>query len=237
MRLPWTLLLTLIAQQHVLASSPTPRSYSTHNYYVIEHDPRISSGASLVDVARALGVEIVEQAGALQDHWLVRAEKSLAGLTSRQENSDPVLNSLEEIRARAALGSNTHISSRSDDAHHARSIVSSVKYLSRQTLRQRIKRAPPSVRPPVETAAEKVALRLGILDPLFPEQWHLVNNEFPEHMTNATPVWDMGFTGKGVISSLVDDGLDYTSDDLAENFVCIYSTYLIVGLNQFPPEC
>jgi hypothetical protein len=54
---------------------------------------------------------------------------------------------------------------------------------------------------------------------LFPQQWHLVNDEFPEHMMNATPVWEMGFTGKGIISSLVDDGLDYTSEDLVDNFV------------------
>jgi kexin len=38
-------------------------------------------------------------------------------------------------------------------------------------------------------------------------------------MMNVTPVWDMGFTGKGIISSLVDDGLDYTSVDLKDNFV------------------
>ncbi|OBZ65694.1 Protease KEX1 [Grifola frondosa] len=37
-------------------------------------------------------------------------------------------------------------------------------------------------------------------------------------MMNVTPVWDMGITGKGVITALVDDGLDYTSDDLAANF-------------------
>ena len=37
----------------------------------------------------------------------------------------------------------------------------------------------------------------------------------------VTPIWDMGITGKGVITALVDDGLDYNSDDLAANFVSI----------------
>jgi kexin len=39
-------------------------------------------------------------------------------------------------------------------------------------------------------------------------------------MMNVTGVWEMGIMGEGVITSLVDDGLDYRSQDLAENFVC-----------------
>jgi kexin len=38
---------------------------------------------------------------------------------------------------------------------------------------------------------------------------------------NATGVWEDGVTGKGIISALVDDGLDFTSDDLAPNFVSL----------------
>jgi kexin len=62
---------------------------------------------------------------------------------------------------------------------------------------------------------------MNITDPMFGQQWHLVNDDFPQHMMNATPVWEMGLTGKGVISALVDDGLDHQSDDLAANFVRI----------------
>jgi kexin len=40
-------------------------------------------------------------------------------------------------------------------------------------------------------------------------------------MMNVTPVWDMGYTGKGVITALIDDGLDSESDDLKDNFVCV----------------
>ena len=43
---------------------------------------------------------------------------------------------------------------------------------------------------------------------------------------NVTGLWDLGFTGKGVISALVDDGLDYEHPDLAPNFVgFIYKIY------------
>jgi kexin len=44
-------------------------------------------------------------------------------------------------------------------------------------------------------------------------------------MMNVTRLWDMDITGTGVITALVDDGLDYESEDLADNFV---SAVLIV---------
>jgi kexin len=214
MRLPYTLVVTLLAQS-AFAWTPAKRTYDTHDYYVVEHDPH---GASLADVALALGVEVVEQAGALQNHWLVRITKAL--LVARGENTDPVHRNFEDLRSRAS----SHLSSRSEDALQARSIVSSVKYLSaRQVLRQRAKRAPPPIRPPppTEPSIHDVTQQFGITDPLFPQQWHLVNEKYPQHMMNVTRLWELGFTGKGVISSVIDDGLDYTSEDLAGNFVCI----------------
>ncbi|KAF8891200.1 peptidase S8/S53 domain-containing protein [Infundibulicybe gibba] len=217
MRLPWSLLL-LLAQRSAFALTPAKRSYDTHNYYVLEHVPDVSAGASLAELALTLGVEVVEQAGELQNHWLVRIAKPLSHLGGRGEMIDPVLQRFEMLRVRAMSAPGSHVNRRSADAHHAQRLVDSVKYLSRQTLRQRIKRAPPPIRPGDESPSRAIASRLGIQDPLFPEQWHLINDQYPEHMMNATSVWDMGFTGKGVISSLVDDGLDYTSDDLAENF-------------------
>lgn len=226
MKLPWTLIITLLAQQSVLGLTPTKRTYLTHNYYVLEHDPQAEHGASLAEIAKVLGVEVVEQAGELLNHWLVRAQKP--ELTSRSNDPDPVIGTFKNLHSRATLGEQSHILLRSEDVIQARAIVSSTKFLSRQTLRQRAKRAPPPVRPTNESAIQQVATRLGIVDPMFPQQWHLVNDEHPEHMMNVTPVWEMGLTGKGVISSLVDDGLDYTSEDLAENFVRIKSaTYLV----------
>jgi len=191
-------------------ASPTPRTYDTHNYYVLSHIP---SRASLADVLQALGVELVEQAGELQHHWLVKQRKPHQSHQSRS-NIDPVLSAFDALKAHA-------LTSRSEDSHHlARRIVASVDYLSLQTLRRRVKRAPPAISPPKESPSRNVAARLGIQDPLFSHQWHLVNDDFPQHMMNVTAVWDMGFKGKGIISSLVDDGLDYESEDLSANFVC-----------------
>jgi kexin len=215
MRFLSTLAVVFLAQKSVLGAIPAKRSYDTHNYYVVEHDPQVNLGASLADVAHTLGVEVVEQAGELRNHWLVRTEKPRMELAARGESIDPVVDTFETLRVKAR----SHLSSRSldDDGIHARRIVSSVRHLSRQVLRQRVRRAPPPLRPP--TSVKGVAQKFDIQDPMFPKQWHLVNEEYPEHMMNVTPVWEMGFTGRGVISSVVDDGLDYTSDDLAPNFV------------------
>ncbi|KAF9078368.1 peptidase S8/S53 domain-containing protein [Rhodocollybia butyracea] len=92
---------------------------------------------------------------------------------------------------------------------------SPIKSLTPQVLRQRTKRAPPPT--------SDVASRLGIQDPLFPDQWHIINTESPDHMMNITGLWEEGYTGLGVISSLIDDGLDYTSEDLADNFDAAHS--------------
>lgn len=198
----------------ICLATPAKRTYGTHNYYVLEHISS-STSVSLFDVAQALDVEVVEQAGELQNHWIVRKEKNRAELVGRGENIDPVIQAYQGLHARA----NSPLSLRSDELDHARRIISSVNFLSRQTLRRRAKRAPPPLSPPSPSSSRGIAERLGIQDPMFSQQWHLVNDDFPEHMMNVTPVWDMGFTGKGVISSLVDDGLDYESEDLAANFV------------------
>lgn len=65
----------------------------------------------------------------------------------------------------------------------------------------------------------QAASHFGILDPLWPRQWHLVNGVMEENSINVTGVWDEGVFGKGVNVAIVDDGLDMHSDDLAANFV------------------
>ncbi|KAJ7137679.1 peptidase S8/S53 domain-containing protein [Mycena epipterygia] len=197
-----------------LVSASDKRDHNLWNYYVVEHD---AQHASLSDVSRALGVEVVDRAGELPNHWLVRAPKATPGeLGAREEEGDQVLDAYTRLRMRS------QDSALSGRAENEARTGAAVKYISRQTLRQRVRRAPPPIRRQTsedsEEDARAVALRLGINDPLFSKQWHLLNDEAPEHSMNVIPVWEMGYTGKGVISSLVDDGLDYTSEDLKDNF-------------------
>ncbi|KAG7875924.1 hypothetical protein KL938_004858 [Ogataea parapolymorpha] len=67
---------------------------------------------------------------------------------------------------------------------------------------------------PIENAKKD----FRIDDPIFPEQWHILNPNFPGHDVNVVPVWKRNITGSGVVTALVDDGLDYESPDLASNF-------------------
>jgi kexin len=217
MLLPLSLLLALLAHRALVLGTPAKRTYDTHNYYVLEHDPSATSGASLDVIAQSLGVEIVEQVGELKDFWLVRTLKPPYDVR-RGEQVDRVLRAYEDLRAVANQEQDSSLTIRSD-AHNARRIVAPIRYFSKQTLRRRVKRAPPPISPPDVASERAIAARLGIKDPLFSRQWHLINDEHPEHMMNVTALWDMGYTGKGVISSFVDDGLDYNSEDLKANFV------------------
>ncbi|SCU99478.1 LAFA_0G24300g1_1 [Lachancea sp. 'fantastica'] len=67
-------------------------------------------------------------------------------------------------------------------------------------------------------AVQDVKDRLSIEDPLFDKQWHLINTNFPGHDVNVTGLWYENITGHGIVAAIVDDGLDFESDDLADNF-------------------
>lgn len=222
MRLSLTLAL-LLSHSFVLGARPTKRFYQTHDYYVLEHDPH--AGASLEDCTRALGVEVVEQAGELVNHWLVRTPKYM----QRRDGADVVLSSLASLRSLAS--EDPSLSARSTSDLHARQLSSSIRWLDRQELRQRVRRAPPPIQPDTDSpnSVKAVAERLDIHDPSFPQQWHLINTPYPEHSMNVTGLWDLGFTGKGVISALVDDGLAYEHPDLAANFVGFICNDILPG--------
>ncbi|CUS23019.1 LAQU0S08e00342g1_1 [Lachancea quebecensis] len=82
------------------------------------------------------------------------------------------------------------------------------------------KRLPVSDRP-VDSSSEvvnKVRDRLSIEDPLFGLQWHLVNGNYPGHDVNVSGLWYENITGHSVVVAVVDDGLDYESEDLRDNF-------------------
>lgn len=207
------------------ASQPARRDYATLDYYVLEHDP--SSSVPVEEVASALGLELVERAGELRDHWLLSVPKSVF----KRDGGDHVLDTLHRLRSLASAPTSAHEARALYDSHRARRVASSVRHVEKQGLRKRTKRddshllrAPPPIPQPADdkpglAEAAAIAKKFGIRDPIFAEQWHLVNDAYPKNMMNTTPVWESGVTGKGVIAAMVDDGLDFNSDDLAANFV------------------
>ncbi|KAF9227782.1 kex protein [Gyrodon lividus] len=220
MRLTLSLFLALLVQQCISSTPPVKRSHSTYDYFVLEHIPS-PGGASLYECTSELGVELVDRVGELRNSWLVRSAKVLSSIYPRSTHNG-VIARYNNLRLRAAAIGASPFQSRSDTHQHARRILSAIYYLEEQVPRQRTKRAPPPINPADSdsdpNSSTAIAARLGFVDPLFTKQWHIINDEFPEHMMNVTAVWEMGITGQGVIASLVDDGLDYTSKDLADNF-------------------
>nr|XP_017011796.2 furin-like protease 2 isoform X3 [Drosophila takahashii] len=58
-------------------------------------------------------------------------------------------------------------------------------------------------------------------DPLFKEQWYLVskNGGAKDGLDmNVGPAWQKGYTGKGVVVSILDDGIQTNHPDLAQNY-------------------
>ena len=73
-----------------------------------------------------------------------------------------------------------------------------VKWAEKQVLRSRHKR--------------DSEVTLSFADPLYPQQWHL-------QTLNLLPVWEQGIAGRGVVVSMVDDGIDYNHEDLAPQYL------------------
>lgn len=44
---------------------------------------------------------------------------------------------------------------------------------------------------------------------------------------NLGPAWQKGYTGKGVVVSILDDGIQTNHPDLAQNYVSTLSFYII----------
>lgn len=184
-----------------------PRDFNANDYYVL-HLERDTSPA---EVAQTLGLRHQGLLGELKDHHVFVARKT---------QQDVVKLGVAEARRRK----------RSLDERHP---LDGVLFSQKQRLRSPWeKRIPPrSVGPqllpgrqqeaPVGSAVKKqaqVAQQLGIVDPIFNEQWHLFNPVQLGHDVNVTGVWLDGVTGKNATVAIVDDGLDMYSDDLKANY-------------------
>ncbi|XP_032902372.1 proprotein convertase subtilisin/kexin type 4 isoform X4 [Amblyraja radiata] len=53
-------------------------------------------------------------------------------------------------------------------------------------------------------------------DPLYHKQWYL-NNEIPNDL-NVLSAWKRGYTGKGIVITILDDGIEKNHPDLAANY-------------------
>ncbi|KAH8923027.1 hypothetical protein BT69DRAFT_1219557 [Atractiella rhizophila] len=198
---------------------PQPRTYSTHQYYVLNLPPSLSPfpHRTLSDLFPNTTLELVEPFNALPDHYLVRRRK-LERLEEEEE---------EERRVRRSWESRRH-AKRHEGWSGAMELIPQTP--KRRTKRYYIdedssdddidleirsdafnvslvKRAPA---PPPSFASQ-------INDPLFPKQWHLLNPTEHGNDLNVLSLWPT-VTGKGVTVALIDDGLDIYHDDIKAGY-------------------
>ncbi|KAF8321527.1 hypothetical protein DL93DRAFT_2051382 [Clavulina sp. PMI_390] len=164
------------------------------------------------------------------------SKRSNGQISSSSPASDAIVERFHALRSFPSTSSHSpearSPSSPSRSHERRRRISKSLRSLERQVPRQRTKkRAPipersdgtsvwddPRAPVPPGSKSQVIAQELGIVDPIFNDQWHLANNQYPRYDLNVSGVWAQGVTGKGVITAVVDDGLDVNSDDLNANF-------------------
>ncbi|KAL1892666.1 pheromone processing endoprotease [Sporothrix stenoceras] len=188
------------------------RNHDTNDYYVLHLDPETSPG----QVALHLGLTHEGQLGELEDHHVFSSDKT---------EHDVVKRELTERKRRKRDFPNTLAS---------RNALDGILFAEKQVLRKPWEKRvvpPRDLSPPrtLQTKADqanpaavaklnRVADTLGIKDPIFNAQWHLINTLYPGHDVNVTDIWLQGITGQNTTVAIVDDGLDMYSNDLKPNY-------------------
>nr|AJD23196.1 kex protein [Onygena corvina] len=212
-------LMSLIVGASAANVSLNRRDHGTHDYFAVH----LHSSISPLEVERLLGARHEGQIGELDGHHTFSFPK---------ERSGDLEHILEDLQRRG---------------HQRRSLEARGVYADREGLngilwseklrpsKHLYKRVPPPNLPsgpiainarspdgPDNQAAiarqNEIASKLNIKDPMFKEQWHLFNTVHPGNDLNVTGLWLEGITGKGIISAIVDDGLDMYSNDLKDNY-------------------
>ncbi|CDM37937.1 hypothetical protein DTO013E5_7217 [Penicillium roqueforti] len=189
-----------------------PRSQETRDFFALQLDDTTSPS----HIAQILGARHEGQIGQLDGHHTFSLPRE------QTPQFDTLLN---DLRTRRKLRRRSGAIGSSDDPLDK--ILWSHKIAP---ARQRLQKRLPPVSVPYKSLdkredAQAVAFRkdamstLGITDPIFKEQWHLINTKQPGHDLNVTGLWLEGITGKGVATAVVDDGLDMDSYDLKPNYL------------------
>ncbi|PYH89385.1 kexin precursor kexB [Aspergillus ellipticus CBS 707.79] len=218
MRLPGGVAVALTFCAVASASLHPSRSYETRDYFALHLD----DSASPSDVAQRLGARHEGSVGQLPQHHTFSIPRDSS------EDVDALLDQLRDRRRlrRRSGDASTELPSLVGRDEGLEGILWSQKLAPKKKLH---KRTPPSyslARSPADVQQDtqavqtqkQIASDLAIADPIFNEQWHLYNTVELGHDLNVTGVWLEGITGKGVITAVVDDGLDMYSNDLKPNY-------------------
>lgn len=164
----------------------------------------LSAGANPTDWAVHLGLEYEEPIGALDNHFL------FSGL---KRDIDVVA----VLRRRMKSKKDVEFSNQ-------------VLFHQKQVTKGLVRRAPPlekrqfgvnmpqASNPELVQRQDFIRKNLTIDDPMFREQWHLLNVIDKGHDLNVTGLWLEDVTGQGATVAIVDDGIDMYSEDIKENY-------------------
>lgn len=175
------------------------RSHETHDYFALQLPPQ----ASPEEVALSLGFKHEGPIGELPDHHAFSVAKggNSADILRLLREAD---NSSEEPFWASKLAPGEALQRKIPPPQEARA--------SDETL---LLEQPDEAA--MQSQDEAVSL-MGIHDPFFREQWHLLNTVQPGNDLNVTGVWLDGVCGEGVTVAIIDDGLDFESQELQPNY-------------------
>ncbi|KAF8794780.1 Furin-like protease kpc-1 like protein [Argiope bruennichi] len=100
---------------------------------------------------------------------------------------------------------------RSDEHHIALSNEKQVKWFSQQELKRRVKRDFLEISDPAESGP-----KISLNDPRWPQMWYLNRGEGLD--MNVQDAWAQGVTGKGIVVTILDDGLEKDHPDISKNY-------------------
>ncbi|EED24530.1 pheromone processing endoprotease KexB [Talaromyces stipitatus ATCC 10500] len=186
-----------------------PRTYDTHDFFALHLDDSVTPEY----VAAALGARHEGQIGSLPGHHK---------FSLPQDQSSRVESLLEDLRVDRKLKKRSSSYGKRGDGLDG--VLWSQKLALKDRLHKRVpielvsKDEPAGPQPEAVDRQKRIASDLAIKDPLFQKQWHLFNTVQLGHDLNVTGVWLEGITGEGVVTAIVDDGLDMYSNDLKDNY-------------------
>ena len=180
-----------------------PNDYENYNYYAVELEPSNDSLPRASKLAQSNDLHLIGRIGALDHHYLFASSKH--SLVKRE----PV-----EITSNLLAEEEVHwVEQQVPQKRLYKRIPPQSPIFSNNSDFVHLKRSPGA-----PEKVSQIAASLGIKDPGFPEQFHLYNTIEIGHDLNLTGVWAQNITGKGVVITLLDDGVDHEHPDLKVNF-------------------
>ncbi|MBN3319532.1 NECA endoprotease, partial [Atractosteus spatula] len=203
----WVALLLLMyhTQQWQTVATRGQNSIKSHIFYAVEMEGGSPAARAL---AKQHGLQFISKIGNLEDHYTF---KDIVGSRSRQS-----------LEAKLYMGSGVKWVKR-QRAHYRdkRVAIPSLDDRTRHELGERQREIPSEIYN-VINSEEGLEEPLVFNDPYWPMQWELYNRgQFgsPKRFDlNIMPVWKRNITGKGVVVTIIDDGVDHTNVDLKTNF-------------------